>query len=150
MKLKTTILNSINKILLIGLLFIIVGQLYITFVKYEDKFESPLKVIKESYGNDYITQYGKRYEEIKKMIPKLTQLSYFGEANEDFSSGFFHYVLTQYYLAPNLIFKNNSAHDTVIYNLYNSKQINPAGNYHLGNGWHIVKDFNNGLIILAK
>ncbi len=150
MKLKTTILNSINKILLIGLLFILVGQLYITFIKYEDKFESPLKVIKESYGNDYITQYGKRYEEIKKMFPKSTNLTYIGENNEDFASGALNYILTQYYLSPNLILRNQVGRDTIIYNLYNSKQITPSTNFHLKNGWHIVTDFNNGLIILAK
>ena len=140
------------KILFLLLLCIIVWQQWATFLKYESKFENPVKFIKENYGNDFISQYGNRFEEIKKMFPQPSRLNYFGEANEDISTGYLHYFLTQYYLSPNLIFRNNDnrAYDTVIYNLYSSKQINPAGNFHLNHGWHVVKDFKNGLIVLAK
>ncbi|MES2394536.1 MAG: hypothetical protein V4549_00950 [Bacteroidota bacterium] len=150
MKFKEQIIYIFNNIFLVVLLGIFVWQLYTTFIKYEEKFESPIKFTKQNYGNDYITLYGKRFEEIKKMFPKPAQLSYVGEANEDFGFATTHYVLTQYYLAPNLIFKNNGVHDTIIYNLYNSKQIDPTTNFHLNNGWRVLKDFNNGLIILAK
>lgn len=150
MKRNLQLINVLNNILLLALLSIIVGQLYVTFLKHEEKFESPLKFVKENYGNDYITQYGNRFEEIKKMFPKPTHLTYFGEANEPSGTGTFNFVLTQYFLSPNLVFKNNNIGDTLIYNLYASNKIDPATNFHLNNGWHVVKDFNNGLIILAK
>lgn len=150
MKLKVQIITIVNKILLLILLCIIVGQLYITFIKYEEKFENPVKVTKQDYGNDYISQYENRYEEVRKMFTKPTRITYIGESNEDFSTGAAQYVLTQYYLSPNLILRNNEVRDTIIYNLYYTKKIEPVTNFHLNNGWHIVKDFNNGLILLAK
>lgn len=150
MKPSIQVINIINNILLVALLCVIIGQLYITFTKHEEKFENPVQFIKQNYGNDYITQYGNRFEEIKKMFPGTSHLTYVGEASESFEMGTFHYVLTQYFLSPNLIFRDNKIGDTVIYNLYMSKQIIDANNFHLKNGWHVVKDFNNGLIILAK
>lgn len=150
MKHKAIIITIINKILLLVLVSILVIQLYTTFINYEEKFENPVKVTKQDFGNDFITQYGKRFEEIKKMFPKPVHITYIGEANEDFAFGATHYVLTQYYLAPNLILRNNVVRDTIIYNLYNSKQIDPTTNFHLNNGWHVLKDFNNGLILLSK
>lgn len=147
---KESVINIFNTILLIALLCVIVGQLYITFIKYEEKFENPIKVTKQDYGNDFISQYGNRYDEMKKMLNKPVRMTYVGEPNEDFSSGCLHYFLTQYYLSPNLILRNNVVRDTIIYNLYVSKQMDPATNFHLNNGWHVIKDFNNGLILLAK
>lgn len=149
-KQNTKIFTVFNKILLFGLLCIMVWQLYTTFLRHEEKFESPIQFVKQNYGNDYITQYGIRFDEIKKMFPGSSHLKYVGEGDESFDIGTFHYVLTQYFLSPNLIFRENTIGDTVIYNLYNSKKIDPATNFHLNNGWHVVKDFNNGLIILAK
>ncbi len=150
MKQKAELIKIINILLLSALLCFFVWQLYITFIKYEDKFESPLKVTEQDYGNDFISQYGNRYEEIKNLFTKPVTMTYIGEPNEDFATGCTHYFLTQYFLSPNLILRNNAVRDTIIYNLYNSKKFDPASNYHLNNGWHIVKDFNNGLIVLAK
>lgn len=150
MKPSKRVINIVNIILLFTLLSILVGQLFITFIKHEEKFENPIQFINQNYGNDYISLYENRFEDIKTMFPKPTHLTYVGETNESFEIGTFHYVLTQYFLSPNLIFRDNSIGDTIIYNLYSSKQINPVTNFHLNNGWHVVKDFNNGLIILAK
>ncbi|MES2140380.1 MAG: hypothetical protein V4511_11800 [Bacteroidota bacterium] len=147
---KASVINIFNTILLIALLCVIVGQLYVTFIKYEEKFENPIKVTKQDYGNDFISQYGNRYDEIKKMFSKPVRMAYVGEPNEDFPIGCLHYFLTQYYLSPNLILRNNVVRDTIIYNLYTSKQMDAATNFHLNNGWHMIKDFNNGLILLAK
>lgn len=150
MKLNIKSIKIFNDILLLALLCFFIFQLYNTFVRYEEKFENPVKVTKQDYGNDYITQYGKRFVEIKKIFFGKSKLAYFGEAGESFAEGYYHYVLTQYYLSPNLILKNNEVQDTIIYNLYASKKLNPATNFHLNNGWHVVMDLNNGLIILAK
>ena len=150
MKFNYKILNVFDNIVFWGLLFIIAGQMYITFLKYEEKFENPIKFINQNYGNDYITQYGNRFEEIKKMFPTPTHLTYIGGANESSGIATFNYVLTQYFLSPNLVFKDNNIGDTLIYNLSISNHIDPATNFLLNNGWHVVKDFNNGLIILAK
>lgn len=150
MRLKAQSINIVNTILLVGLLCIFVWQLYVTFIKYQEKFESPIKVTKQDYGNDFISQYGNRFEEIKKLFVKPVRMTYIGEQKENSSTFYLNYILTQYYLSPNIILKNNAVRDTIIYNLYNSKKIDPATNFHLNNGWHLVKDFNNGLILLAK
>jgi hypothetical protein len=144
------IINVVNNILLIALLFIIVGQGYITFLKHEEKFENPLKFVKQNYGNDYITQYGHRFKEIKKMFPKPAHLCYIGEDESDFAIWLANYTITQYYLSPNILIKNNINCDTILYNLHNSIHINPETNIHLRDGWHVIKDFNNGLILFAK
>lgn len=140
----------VKKWLVVPLLFIMGWQQWITFLNHEKKFLDPIHFIKENYGNDFITQYGNRFEKIKKTFPKPVHLTYIGEANEDFNTGVMHYYLTQYYLTPNLLLKNNIDSDTILYNLYSSIHFNPETNFHLNNGWHIVKDFNNGLIVLAK
>ncbi len=147
---KNKVLSVTECVLTLALLAVIVSQLYVMFSIYEETFESPVRYFKQNYGTDYITQYGNRYTEIREWLPPSTILSYIGEPNESFSMGCFNYVLTQYYLSPNLIYRNNNDFDTIIYNLYNSKRVSDATNFHLNNGWHIVKDFNNGLILLAK
>lgn len=144
------IFTILKKWLVVPLLFIMGWQQWTTFLNHEKKFLDPIHFIKENYGNDFITQYGNRFEEIKTTFPKPVHLTYIGEANEDFNTGVMHYYLTQYYLTPNILIKNNLDRDTILYNLYSSIHFNPETNFHLNNGWHIVKDFNNGLIILAK
>lgn len=125
-------------------------QQWSTFLIYEKNFVSPVQFIRQNYGNDYISQYDKRFDEIKKMFVKPAHLCYMGEADDDFAFWSMNYSLTQYYFAPNILIKNNVNCDTVLYNLYRSIHINPETNFHLQNGWHIVKDFNNGLIVLVK
>jgi hypothetical protein len=139
-----------EKTMLLGLLCILLLQLYFMFVKYQKQFENPVAYINQNYGKDYITQYGKRYIELTKMFDHPVAMSYIGETNESFSALYFNYVLTQYYLSPNLVFKSGNTRDTVLYNLYTTIHIDNSRNYHLNNGWHVVKDFNNGLILLAK
>lgn len=139
----------LDKALLLTLLGVIIFQFYLTFKAHESNFENPEEYVNKYYKNDFISQYGTRFTEAKNLFKVPTTLSYVGETNEDVSIGWTNYFLTQYYLAPNLVLKNNSL-DTIIYNLYSTKHINVATNFHLNNGWHIVKDFNNGLIVLAK
>lgn len=142
--------NSISLCGLFILLTIIFFQLFKMYKTYEAKFEKPIEFIKGTYGNDYITQYGAKFTEVKKVFPTITHFTYVGEANEDFSSRWTHYFLTQYYMVPNLTAYTKEPLDTILYNLYNSKQLDAATNFHLNNGWHILQDFNNGLIVLAK
>ena len=169
------IVRFAKKWLVVPLLFIIVWQQYITFSNHEKEFINPIHFIKENYGNDFITQYGNRYEEVKKIFTKPVHLTYIGEANEDYNTGVMHYYLTQYYLAPNIVLskedyntdivhyyhtqhdlasgvipRKNIVCDTILYNLYSSIHINQESNFYLKNGWHLVKDFNNGLIVLVK
>lgn len=139
-----------DKILLLALIGVIVVQLYKTYENHKDQFENPARYYQEHYGNDFVSQYGHRFTELKKMFPKLTILTYVSEQNEDFSSKWTNYFLTQYHLAPHLVERNGDPHDTILYNLYNTRQIDPATNIYLNSGWHFVKDFNNGLILLAK
>lgn len=144
------IIRGLKKWLFVPLLCIMAWQQWSTFLRYQEKFLNPIHFIKENYGNDNITQYGKRFVEVKKMFSTPTRLNYVSEANESYGFSEGGFALAQYYLAPNLLFRNNTAYDTILYNLYNTIHIDPTTNFHLNNGWHVVKDFNNGLIILAK
>jgi hypothetical protein len=145
-------------------------QQWITFLTYEEKFLNPIHFINQNYGNNGISQYGKRFEEIKKMFPKPTRITYVGEAFvPNAGTREYHFALTQYYLAPNVFFRTDIMHDsieydngaaritpfpivfdTVLFNLYSSGHINPATNYFMNNGWHVLKDYNNGLVLLVK
>ncbi|MFY9308868.1 MAG: hypothetical protein WAQ28_07445 [Bacteroidia bacterium] len=144
------ILNITDKILLVAITGVIVIQLFKIFENHKSSFENPSAYFNQNYGNDFVTQYGHRFTELKKMFPNVTILSYIAEPNEDFASQWTNFFLTQYHLAPHLVEREGEPHDTILYNLYNSKQIDPATNTYLNQGWHIVKDFNNGLILLAK
>ncbi len=144
------IFKTAKKWLCLPLLFIMAWQQWTTFQKYQEKFLHPIQFTKQNYGIDAVTLYGKRFVEIKKLFTNPTRMNYVGEANEEFAFFEGNFALTQYYLAPNLILRNDVVCDTVLYNLYNSIHIDPATNIHLNNGWHIIKDFNNGLIVLAK
>lgn len=147
---KNFILKAIDTTLLLGVVGVIVYQLYTTFQTKQSIIEDPKSYIEANYGKDFITSYGERFVEIKKAFEKPTKMGYIGEENEDQTIFWTNYFLTQYYLAPHLIVKNNKTCDTILYNIYSTKQLNPTTNFHLNNGWHIVKDFNNGLIVLAK
>lgn len=144
------ILNYTKKSLCIFILCIMAWQQWSTFLKHEKKFLNPLKFINENYGNDYISQNEKRYIEIKKIFRFPAHLCYLGEANDNFAFWSANYSISQYYLSPNILIKDRIDCDTILYNLYRSIHIDPATNFHLNNGWHVVKDFNNGLILLAK
>ena len=127
-----------------------IWQQWNTLLRYQDKFLNPIQFTKQNLGFDFYSQYGNRFVEVKKFFTSPTRLYYIGEPNVEFGISEAYFALTQYYLAPNLILRNNVVCDTILYNLYNSIHINAATNFHLNNGWHVVKDFNNGLIILAK
>lgn len=144
------IFKHLRKWLCITLVLLIGWQQWVTFSLYQERLLHPIQFLKQNYGNDYISQYGKRFEEVNKYFTKPTLMQYFGETNEDQSAGIFHYYLTQYFLPPNVILNHNIDCDTIIYNLYNSKKFNTTTNSHIKNGWRLVKDFNNGIIILAK
>lgn len=144
------IFKFVKKWLVVPILLVMAWQQWTTFLNHEKKFLNPILFVKENYGNDYVTQYGNRYKEIKNIFTKPVHVTYIGEANEDYNTGAMHYYLTQYFLTPNIISRNEIACDTVLYNLYWTIHINPETNFHLNNGWHVAKDFNNGLILLAK
>lgn len=144
------IFKIVKKWLVVPLLIIMGWQQWSTFLNHEKKFLNPVLYVKENYGNDYITRYGKRYDEIKNIFTTATHITYVGEANEEYNTGAMHYYLTQYFLTPNVLLQDNINRDTILYNLYWSAHINPETNFHLNNGWHVVRDFNNGLILLSK
>ena len=127
-----------------------VWQQWSTLLSRQHQFFHPIQFTKQVYGNDYYSQYGNRFTEIKKFFPNPTRLNYIGEANEEYGYNEGYFALTQYYWVPNLLYRNCKTCDTILYNLYKTIHIDPATNFHLNNGWHVVKDFNNGLIILAK
>ncbi len=156
------IFKTVRKWLVLILLCIMGWQQWTTFAVHQEKFLNPVEFTKNNFGTEYITVYENRFHEIKKMFPFPAHLTYFGDGDETVATGTMHYSLTQYYLSPNLLFINKSylypdlkynydlIHDTLIYNLYRSGHLDPATNFHLNNGWHILKDFDNGLIILTK
>lgn len=162
--------NTLRNLLCVLLLCIMGWQQWATLLKHHEKFLDPIQFTKDNFATDDVSQYGKRFEEIKKMFSKPTRITYIGE-NIVTNSGTreFHFALTQYYLAPNLFLRTNIMHDslihdngspgitpasviydTVLFNLYSSGHIVPENNYFIKNGWHILKDFDNGLILLTK
>ena len=139
-----------RKGLCILLLCIMSWQQWKTFSGYQERFLNPVQFAKQYYGSDAISQNKNRYLEVKKLFTKPTRLNYVSEANESYGIFEGYFAISQYYLAPNLILRNNVVCDTILYNLYSTIHIDPATNVHLQNGWHVVKDFNNGLIVIAK
>jgi len=146
----TEIFGIVKKGLCVLLLLIIAWQQWVTFSAHENQFLSPVQFVKQNYGIDPITQYGLRFTEIKKLFKTPTRINYVGDNISDFSLIEGHFALTQYYLAPNLLFRNNTSCDTVLYNLFSTIHFDAVNNVYIHNGWHVVKDFNNGLIVLAK
>lgn len=147
---KNAIFKLIDILLSLGVLIVIVYQLYLTFQTKQGIVENPKAYIEANYGKDFITNYGERFVEMKNFFEKPTKIGYFGEENEEQTSFWTNYYLTQYHLVPNLIIKNTPNCDTILYNRHTTKQIDISTNFHINNGWHILKDFNNGLIVLAK
>lgn len=167
---RPLVLRISKQLFCLILLCIIALQQWSIFSRHEKKFSNPIAFVKQHYGNDGITEYGKRFEEIKKMFPKPTRITYVSEgwvSNTGFRE--FHFALTQYFLAPNLLFRTDIMHDinaepsglgeyipapvvydTVLFNLYSTMHIDPATNYFINNGWHVLKDYNNGLVLLVK
>lgn len=156
------VLKNVKKTICILLLFLMGWQQWTTFLSYQEKFLNPIKYTRENYGKDGISMGESRFNETRKMFVRPVHLTYFGEANEDLGMGAGYFALTQYYLAPNLIYspryylnpnlvlRSDISQDTLLYNLYATLNINLETNFHLNNGWHVMKDFNNGLILLAK
>ena len=150
LKNKNQIKNIINSLLILVFLCIVIWQGYIMLLKYETQFLNPKDYINKNYGYDYISKYGERFNEINKMFPKPTRLSYVGETVSGPHIWLASYLIAQYHFAPNLLLKECNNCDTILYNLITTLHINQEDNFHLKNGWHMVIDFDNGLILLAK
>lgn len=125
-------------------------QLWLTKESYTACLQAPKPCLVDPWGVDFISTYGKRYTEINQFLTKPTQMGYYGEPGEIFMGmGANNFVLSQYFMAPHAL-KYQEQSDTILYNLYGSQNpalINPQL---LQQGWHILKDFNNGLILLSK
>lgn len=164
------LIKDITKVLCVLVLLVMAWQQWSTFGEYKDKFAHPQDFVASVEGKDDISQYGLRVEELKKMFPGKSVLSYVGEKMvPNNGTRELHFALTQYYMAPTVLLRNIQAKDstvynngaspipfspiecdTVIYNLYSSQKVDASTNYHLMNGFHVVKDFNNGYSVLAK
>jgi hypothetical protein len=135
-------------IILCGFLVFAGLQQWSTFEKYSLQFETPLSYTQQTFGKDFITLYGKRFTEVKQFLNETNKIGYYSENNQNMPTFYLHYVLSQYYLTPTLLEKNENT-DTILYNLYDSYRIDPE-NYHLKNGWQVIKDFNNGFILISR
>lgn len=163
-------LKTISTLCLIVVLLAMGYQQWTTFKVYQDKFLDPIGFTKSVYGNDDVTGYENRLTEVKKALSNPTILNYVGEAVvPNNGTREMHYALTQYYLAPNLLIRNTTAQDrtefnngaspvshsnivcdSILYNVYSSGNIDMANNYHIKNGWHVAKNFDNGYILLSR
>jgi hypothetical protein len=138
----------INIILCCFLVFVGLQQ-WNTFEKYSTQFGTPVDYTNQTFGQDFITNYGNRFTELKEYLKGTQGIGYCSENNQNIPTYYLHYVLSQYYLTPTILSKNPDS-DTLLYNLYESYKLNPSENYHLKNGWRIIKDFNNGFILISK
>jgi hypothetical protein len=145
---KYNIKNICINIILCGFLIFVGLQQWSTFEKYSLQFEAPLSYSEQTLGKDFITIYGQRFTEVKQFLNKANKIGYYSENNQNMPTYYLHYVLSQYYLTPTLLGKNENK-DTILYNLYDSYRIDPE-NYHLKNGWQVIKDFNNGFILISR
>lgn len=164
------LIKYVKKGFCVTLIFIMAWQQWSTFSKQQEKFLDPIEFTKKYYKNDDISQYGNRFQEIKKIFLKPTRITYVGESYVPYNGlREYHFALSQYHLAPNLLFRTDIMHDivgennglgefipspvvydTVLFNLYSSGHIDPASNYFINNGWHVLKDYDNGLVLLVK
>jgi len=140
----------IKKFAILPLLCLMIWQQWESFLVHEEKIVKPTAYIQKYYDNDYTSVYGRRYEELKKYINKPCHITYFGDTNLNTSTILMHYYQTQYFLSPNIILNDSLARDTILYNMYFTLHIDLENNFYLKNGWKLIKDFNNGLILIAK
>lgn len=144
---------SIDMVFLTVILLFFTYQLYHIFLPYEDIFSHPYEYYKQVFGKDVISIAGTRFEEARKQIPTDGTIMCVGEDNEDYYDGVFNYIMMQYYLSPNLIVRtSDNVPDAtyILYNLYNTQKFDVNRNSYLQRGWHVEKDFNNGLVLLAR
>lgn len=146
---KDQVFKWIEHLFVTILIGVFVWQMFLTLKKNESDFFNFSHFVSDNFGKDFVSQYGSRYGELRTLFQGPTRIGYIGEEGESFSKGVTNYFLTQYYLTPNLVLKDKMA-DTILYNLYSTVHLDYASNFYLHNGWHLVKDFNNGLILLAK
>jgi hypothetical protein len=133
------------------LIFALIWQQWNTFLKYKEAFHNPIAYTAKYYEKDYMTAaLATKYEGLRQMFPHTSHICYIGEPGDDFPTWSANYSFTQYFASPSVYIKDRIDCDTILYNLHWTIHINAKNNYHLNNGWHIVKDFNNGLIVLAK
>lgn len=165
-----SIFKRIQLFLILPLLGIIGWQQWLVFSKFQDSFLNFEGYLHKVQPIDDIAGYKTKLAEVRKMFSGRSKLTYASETiHPNEATREMHFALTQYELAPNLLFRNaltpdnlessigaapptytSTVYDTVIYNLYCSFMLNPQNNYYLNNGYHVVKDFGNGIIILAK
>ncbi len=151
MKLRINLksLVKLRLLLLLPVIFFMSKQLWLTWQGYTDCAKNVKSCIVAPWGTDFITTYGTRYTQINQFLTTPTRIGYYGEPGESFGMWANNYVLSQYFMAPHVL-EDKKANDTILYNLYGSQ--NPAliSSQFLQQGWHILKDFNNGLILLSK
>lgn len=140
----------IRVLFLLPVLFFLIKQLWLTAQSYRDCAPNPKACIVDPWGNDFISNYGKRYTEINQFLSNPTRMGYYGEPGEIFMGmGANNFVLSQYFMAPHVLDYNKEM-DTILYNLYGSQNPANIAPQFLQQGWTVWKDFNNGLIILTK
>lgn len=138
-------------LLLFPLLYFALKQTFLTVsdAKYSDCSKDISSCLSQSVGNDFISQYGRRFDSLHRYLPPETKLSYYGQPGEAFAMWANNYVLSQYFLAP-CVLEDKGQNDKILLNLYASGQMDPFYNHFLVEGWHLEGDFGNGLILLSK
>ena len=94
-------------------------------------------------GADTQSLYDKRFDDLRKMLPKHGVVGYFGDSQTD-QPGVAHYYLTQYALAP-LVVDNSIDHHFVVGNF-----ADPNSTVPMNHDLVLVRDFGNGVILLEN
>jgi hypothetical protein len=94
-------------------------------------------------GEDTQSLYDKRFDDLRKMLPKHGVVGYFGDSQTD-QPGVAHYYLTQYALAP-LVVDNSIDHHFVVGNF-----ADPNSTVPMNHDLVLVRDFGNGVILLEN
>ena len=124
-------------------------QVYLNLKEQLPNITHPQTSYFDPIGNDFISNYNKKFEAMRPYLRPNSVMGYFSEPGESYVYWGMHICLTEYNIAPAAIIDKKDC-DTILYNLYNTQHITTATDRHLQRGWKVLKDFNNGLILLIR
>jgi hypothetical protein len=101
---------------------------------------SSYRLLEHARGQEKQGLDERRFDDIRKMLPKQGVIGYFSDAQGDVGR----YYSTQYALAP-LVVDNSTDHHFVVGNLSDAHSAIPANR-----DWVLVRDFGNGFVLIEN
>lgn len=95
---------------------------------------------------DIITQFEKRFERVKKILPKHGVVGYFTDKKFDAAVDTKYFYLTQYALSPVIVLRNTKQ-QLIVANV--SESFN-SFEFCKNNNFHLLSNFGNGIMLFSK